>query len=176
MTDESSPFYWYDPSSVGWLHRRKRDGLEILNDDLVRILETDAELVPDPLFRDLLVEGLKGRLRAKRGRKKTPLGKLRELYIVAQYDYLLPRLQARHDRNKQRGIRTTRGTRDASDGEARGDGCRRDPRLFAPRRGHPRRVFGLERLSLRRSRRVGGLARSNSIHGMSTSRSGAGSI
>ena len=109
MTDESSPFYWYDPSSVGWLHRRKRDGLEILNDDLVRILETDAELVPDPLFRDLLVEGLKGRLRAKRGRKKTPLGKLRELYIVAQYDYLLPRLQARHDRNKQRGIRTTRG-------------------------------------------------------------------
>lgn len=109
MTDENSPFFRYDPSSVGWLHHRKTDGLEILNDDLVRILEADAELVPDPVLRDLLVEGLKGSLRAKRGCKKTPLGKLRELYIVAQYDYLLPRLQARHDRNKQRGIRTTRG-------------------------------------------------------------------
>jgi hypothetical protein len=109
MTDKNSPFYSYDPSSVGRLHRRKRDGLEILNDDLVRILEADAELVPDPLLRDLLVEGLKGCLRARRGRKKTPSGKLRELDIVVLYDLLLPRLQARHDRNKQRGIRAARG-------------------------------------------------------------------
>lgn len=91
----NSPDYLFDPSSVGWLHHRKRDKLEILNGDLVRILEADAELVPDPLLRDLLIEGLKGRLRAKPGRKKTPLGKLRELYIVAQYDYL----RCRRDRS-----------------------------------------------------------------------------
>ena len=109
MIDESSPFHGYDPSSVGWLRSRKEQGLDILNEDLARVVEVNADLVPDPLLRDLLIDGLRGRLRAKRGRKKTPLGKLRELYIVAQYDYLLPRLQTRHDRNRRRGVRTTRG-------------------------------------------------------------------
>lgn len=109
MTDENSPFYRYDPSSVGWLHRRKKDGLEILNEDLVRILEANADLVADPALRDLLIEGLRGRLRAKRGAKRTSRRILHELHVVALYDYLLPRLQARYDRNKQRGVRTGRG-------------------------------------------------------------------
>ncbi len=103
MTDENSPFYWYDPSSVGWLHRRKKDGLEILNEDLARIVEANVNLVPDPLLRELLVEGLRGKLHAKRGRKRLPSRVARDLYIVSLYDDLLPRLQARAGKRSAAG-------------------------------------------------------------------------
>lgn len=109
MTDDSSPYHRFDPSSVGWLYHRKEKGLDIRNEDLARIVESNVDLVPDLLLRELLIDGLRGRLRAKRGRKKTELSRLRELYIVAQYDYLLPRLQARRDRNRKRGTKITRG-------------------------------------------------------------------
>lgn len=103
MTDENSPFYWYDPSSVGWLHRRKKDGLEILNEDLARIVEANVNLVPDPLLREVLVEGLRGKLHAKRGRKRLPSRVARDLYIVSLYDDLLPRLQARAGKRSAAG-------------------------------------------------------------------------
>lgn len=95
MTDESSPFYSYDRSSVGWLYPRKERGLDILNEDLARIVEANVDLVPDPLLRELIVEGLRGQLHAKRGRKRLPSRIARDLYIVSLYDDLLPRLQAR---------------------------------------------------------------------------------
>lgn len=95
MTDESSPFYSYDRSSVGWLYPRKEQGLDILNEDLARIVEANADVVADPLLRELIVEGLRGQLHAKRGRKRLPSRVARDLYIVSLYDDLLPRLQAR---------------------------------------------------------------------------------
>lgn len=108
MTDENSPFYHHDPSSIGWLHRRKEKGLEILNEDLARLIDANADLVADPQLRTLLVDGLRGRLHAKRGRKPKQSRTLRDLYVVALYDDLLPRLQARADRRKKKGIQRAR--------------------------------------------------------------------
>jgi hypothetical protein len=107
MTDESSPYDLYDPSSLGWLHRRKEKKMDILNEDLARILDANADLVADPLLRGLLVEGLRGRLYAKRGPKRTISRELRELHVVELYVDLLPYLQARADRRKQNGYRKT---------------------------------------------------------------------
>lgn len=108
MIDESSPFHNYDPSSAGWLRSRKEQGLDILNEDLVKIIQANPDVVSDPLLRDLLVEGLRGQLHAKRGRKRRPSHVLRDHYVVALYDDLLPRLQARADRRREKGIRKAR--------------------------------------------------------------------
>lgn len=108
MINKDSLHYRYDPSSIGWLHRRAEDGEEILNSDVARIVEADPALVPDPVLRHYVLRGLAGELKARRGRKRGTARMLRDLYIVALYDDLLPRLQARAERRKKKGIRKGR--------------------------------------------------------------------
>jgi len=104
MIDKGSPYYNYDPTSIGWLHRRAEGGEEILNADVAQIVEANPALVPDPVLRDYVVRGLAGKLKAKRGRKRGTARMLRDLYIVALYEDLLPRLQARSERRKRKGL------------------------------------------------------------------------
>lgn len=107
--DKDTIFSRYDPSSIGWLHRRVDEGLEILNSDLVGILDANPRLVPDPVLREYVIRGLRSQLKAKRGRKR-PLSRLvLEPYMVALYDDLLPKLQARAERKKAKGITKCRG-------------------------------------------------------------------
>ena len=108
MSDKSSPYYHYEPGSLGWLHRRAKEGSEILSADVLRIIEATPDLVPDPVLRRYVILGLRGELKARRGRKRTTGRMLREVYIVATYDALLPRLQARAARQKAGGRRKAR--------------------------------------------------------------------
>ena len=107
MHDPNSPHYQFDPASVGWLHRRAKQGDQILNADLVRIIAENPDLVPDETVRDYVIRGLQNDLKAKRGRKSKPYH-LRERYIIATYEHLLPWLQARMARERQ-GRRKARG-------------------------------------------------------------------
>ena len=108
MIEEDSIHYHYDRASIGWLHRKADDGEEILNPDVARIVEANPTLIPDPVLRDYIVRGLAGELKARRGRKRGSARMLRDLYVVALYDDLLPRLQARAERRKRKGIRKVR--------------------------------------------------------------------
>lgn len=108
MIDEDSAYYLYDPTSIGWLHRKAEIGDEILNSDVIRIVEANPASIPDTVLRDYIVRGLAGELRARRGRKRGSARTLRDLYVVALYDDLLPRLQARAERRKRKGIRKVR--------------------------------------------------------------------
>lgn len=105
MSSKDSPFYEWDASNPGWVHRRARKGEQILNADLVRIIEANPNLVPDVIVRGLIVRGLKGELKAKRGRKRTTARMLKEAYIAACYEHRLAWLQARAAKRKVRGIR-----------------------------------------------------------------------
>lgn len=105
MSSRESPFYLWDRNSPGWLHRRAQNGEQILNADLIRIVEANPELVPDGTLRDLVVRGLKGELKAQRGRKRTTARMLKEAYIASCYEHRLAWLQARAAKRKARGIR-----------------------------------------------------------------------
>ena len=109
MNDKSSPYYLYDPESLGWLHRRVDENGDVLNADVVRIIEANTELVPDQILRDHIVLGLENGLKAKRGRKRKPSRMLKELYIVATYESLLPQMQARCKRQRN-GKQKPRGS------------------------------------------------------------------
>ena len=60
------------------------------------------------MLRKFVVAGLKNALKAKRGPKRPTSRILKELYIVALYGALLPRLQARAERRKKLGHRKAR--------------------------------------------------------------------
>ncbi len=109
MIDPESPYYEWDGLSIGSLHRRAGKGDAITNPDLVRIIEAEPHLVPDEILREYVLRGLRNKLKAKRGRKRSTSRMLRELYVLSLYDDLLPRLQARAVRQKQKGIRKSRG-------------------------------------------------------------------
>lgn len=109
MTVPDSPYYQFDPSSVGWLHRRARNKEQILNADLIRILEANPDLVPDDILRNYITRALAKPLPAKRGKKRKFEREIKELYIVATYEHLLPRLRERMKRERG-GKRKIRGT------------------------------------------------------------------
>ena len=108
MDNQNGPYFRFDPSSIGWLHRRAEEGADVLNADLVRIIEANTELVPDPVLCRFVLAGLNNALKAKRGPKRPTSRILKELYIVALYDDLLPFLQARAERRKTMGRRKAR--------------------------------------------------------------------
>lgn len=111
MKEPEGPYDLFDPSRPGWLHRRADNGDQILNEDLVRVITANPDLVPDATVRDLVLRGLKGELKAKRGRKRKMSNRLREMLIVARYDAVLPRLQARAARRKAAGYRKPKADR-----------------------------------------------------------------
>lgn len=63
-----SPYYQFDPSSIGWLHRRHAAGEVIRKDDIIRLLEANPDNADDPLLQDYLAPALKGELNGKPGR------------------------------------------------------------------------------------------------------------
>ena len=111
MKEPEGPYDLFDPSRPGWLYRRARNGDQILNADLVRVITANPDLVPDATVRDLVLRGLKGELTAKRGRKRQMSDRLREMLIVVRYEEVLPRLQARAARRKAAGYRKPRADR-----------------------------------------------------------------
>lgn len=64
----NSPYYRFDPSSIGWLHRRHAEREEIRKEDIIRLLEADPDNANDPLLQDLLLPALTGKLNGKPGR------------------------------------------------------------------------------------------------------------
>jgi len=105
MHDPNSPHYQFDPSSVGWLHRRAKEDSQVLNADIVRIIEANPALVPDEILREHIVRGLQKKLKAKRGRKRTTKRILKEHYIAASYEHRLAWLQDRALKRRKRGIK-----------------------------------------------------------------------
>lgn len=94
MHDPNSPHFQFDPSSVGWLHRRVQQGDAITNEDLACILEANPELVQDAIFRKQVLLALRGELQGVRGRPTRPPLNDRDLAMLVAYEDLLPRLQA----------------------------------------------------------------------------------
>lgn len=93
-----SPDYQFDPSSIGWLHRRHAAGEVICKDDIIRLLEADPDNAHDPLLQDYLVPALKGELNGKRGRPAmTPLKLLRYQAARSLYDERLVQFQRERD-------------------------------------------------------------------------------
>lgn len=108
MANENSPYYGYDPESLGWLHRRDEDGSEILSADIVRIIKANPELVTDVILRDYVVRGLEAGLKAKRGPKATISQLARNYATVDLYNYWLPLIEKRKHRERSRGARRAR--------------------------------------------------------------------
>lgn len=91
---ESSPYYSWDGSSVGSLHRRIEQGESITSEDLARILEANPGLVQDAVLGEQILLALRGELKGTPGRPaRFPLND-RDLGILYTYEDLLPRLQA----------------------------------------------------------------------------------
>lgn len=65
--DPESPYHHFDPSSIGWLHRRHAAGDTIRKEDIIRLLDADPSNADDPLLQDYLLPALRGELNGKRG-------------------------------------------------------------------------------------------------------------
>jgi hypothetical protein len=79
----NSPHYLFDPSSLGWLHRRHGNKDEITAADLTRILKADPTTGSDPVMAYYIIEHLEGRLKAKRGRKSLSSARLGKIIIAS---------------------------------------------------------------------------------------------
>jgi hypothetical protein len=101
--DPASPWYEYDPSSVGWLQRRHRKGDVILTEDIERIVAADRDSFCDPLVQEYLLRALRGDLKPVRGRPA--LGITRDLRIGAAAELLAEETQSVRAERKARGIR-----------------------------------------------------------------------
>lgn len=108
MANENSPYYRYDPESLGWLHRRDEDNSEILSADVVRIIKANPELITDAILREYVVRGLEAGLKAKRGPKTTFSQIARNYATVDLYNYWLPRIEKRKHRERSRGAKRKR--------------------------------------------------------------------
>lgn len=94
----NSPYYHYDPDSIGWLHRRHRQGMEICKADIVRLIRVDAAHASDPVLQAYLLPALEDRLNGKRGRPAMTMGKLWR--YPAAYDEYVERLAEFHRERK----------------------------------------------------------------------------
>lgn len=106
---KDSPFYHFHRSSVGWLSFQEGRYQQILNADLIRIIEDDETLIPDDTLRRLILAGLRGELKAKRGPKVAPNKKVREARAVNLYEQLLTEMQELAKERKAKGISRTTG-------------------------------------------------------------------
>ena len=91
-----------------WLHDRADEDGKVLNSDLVTIIESNPEQVPDDTLRRFVIMGLNGELKAKRGRKRSMVREIRELCAVALYDTLLPEMQKLAQQRKLGGLKKER--------------------------------------------------------------------
>lgn len=71
MMHEESPHHKYHPESLGWLHRRFDAGEAISRDDVIRLLKANQESVSDPIFAQVILDALEGKLDPKPGRPKS---------------------------------------------------------------------------------------------------------
>ena len=115
MFPKNSVYYHFHRSSVGWLRYQEGRHQQILNADLIRIIEDDKELIPDDTLRRLVLAGLKGELKAKRGPKIAPNKKVREARAVNLYEQLLPEMQELAKERRAKGIRRSKGDLSPSD-------------------------------------------------------------
>lgn len=93
-----SPYYPFDPSSIGWLHRRHAAGEVIRKDDIIRLLEANPDNADDPLLQDYLVPALKGELNGTPGRPAmTPVKLLRYQAAWSLYEERLAQFQRERD-------------------------------------------------------------------------------
>ena len=90
----NSPDYHFDPTRIGWLHRRHATGEEVRKEDIIRLLEADPNNANDPLLQDFLLPALAGKLNGKRGRPPTsPERLLRYQAAISYYEEGLPKFQ-----------------------------------------------------------------------------------
>ncbi|WP_084690886.1 DNA methyltransferase [Sphingomonas sp. SRS2] len=61
----ASPHFQFDPSSIGWLHRRNRNGEEVTASDLHRLLIADPTNGADPVMHGYLLDVCTGGLTVK---------------------------------------------------------------------------------------------------------------
>lgn len=115
MPSKESPYYGFDPSSIGWLHRRAEDNAEIVASDIVRIIKANPDLVTDVVLRDYIVRGLEADLKAKRG-PKVPISQVARNYeIVELYIFWLRRIEKRRKRERARGSKRKRSDMSATE-------------------------------------------------------------
>lgn len=105
---KDSPDYHFHRSSVGWLHYQEGRHQQILKPDLIRIIEENDDLIPDGTLRRLVLAGLKGELKAKRGPKSSPKQRVKEARAVNLYEKLLPEMQQLAQEQKARGVKKSR--------------------------------------------------------------------
>ena len=84
------------------LELRTRIGADLLPVDVADIIEEHPELV-DERIREFVLRGLRGELKKKRGPKRKPTQRLKELYAETLYDDLYPRIEARYERERAKG-------------------------------------------------------------------------
>lgn len=99
---DNNAYREYGLLDPGLLRLRARIGKDISPADVADIIEEHPDLV-DEEIREYVLRGLRGELKKKRGRKRTSVQELKELYAVHLYDYLYPRIKARYEREQARG-------------------------------------------------------------------------
>jgi hypothetical protein len=100
----NSPHYLFHRDSPGWLIRRSAKGEHISKEDVVRVLKADPTCALHPVVADLMRKALLEELPKKRGRKRGPARRLKELYVLTIYEEVSARLAARRARQRATGI------------------------------------------------------------------------
>jgi hypothetical protein len=75
-----SPYFDWTPASVGWLHRKHRDGTPVFNEEVIGILGADISAAADPVMQRYILPAMKGELPASRGRR--PGGVVRAIKLL----------------------------------------------------------------------------------------------
>jgi hypothetical protein len=68
MTPDS-PYWHFDPTSVGSLHRKMRDGIPVYKEDIVALMRADPECASDRVMQQYLLPALEGKLSRPKGRQ-----------------------------------------------------------------------------------------------------------
>lgn len=80
----SSPHYQFHPDSIGWLHRKHKQGGVILQEDVARILDADPDSYDDPTMRTYMFRLARGELKPRRGRPSRSAEELFCIGVAAQ--------------------------------------------------------------------------------------------
>lgn len=103
--DKTSPYYLFDPDSIGWLKRLHEKDESVSKADVIRLLEADPDHANDPLLQQYVLKALKGELKGKPGRQTTSIVQgVRFLMAQDEYERLLARINGR--RKNVKGART----------------------------------------------------------------------
>lgn len=109
VSSQTSPYFYWDPTSPGWLLRKAEEGEPISRAEVTRVVKANPDLELDPILFQLMLDTISGTLKGKRGAKANPGAASRQYAAIDLYLYYLMRLKEWRSRAIARGWKRSRG-------------------------------------------------------------------